>query len=399
LKQRSSPVGSGIAIIVAIGMTLPLSGCGAGEASADAPPRATATAVATTAPAPPPSSAPVASVEPPVVEPPKPPPDPCEAPVPGMACIAAGEFLRGVDEGNDNEKPQSKIDMDSYFMDVTEVTAGMHDACVAAKKCEFAHTIYPDMSRPNQPKTGASWYDATNYCKAVGKHLPTEAEWEKAARGTDGRLYPWGNDPATCDRSILMDKTGRGCGVRQKSGEPDKGRTWVVGSRPPNQYGLYDMSGNAWEWTADFYTPSWAACGAACQGKNPKGPCDGKFPCPRMGDRSVRGGSWFWPPSHATTVYRRHHIPTNNPYHHYGFRCAASLEEAKAIRANGGNPPWVAASPPYSPPVPGNDPALATHPFTPQPDTMPPSTSAKPPGAAPTATPAATATPKATPAP
>ena len=162
----------------------------------------------------------------------------------------------------------------------------------------------------------------------------------------------------------------------------------MVASRPPNQYGLYDMVGNAWEWVNDFYTPSWEACGAACLGKNPKGPCDGKYPCPRMGDRSVRGGSWFWPPSHATTVYRRHHIPTNNPYHHYGFRCAASLEEAKAIRANGGNPPWMPADPPYSPPVPGNDPAAAAHPIS---SAVASSTPAAPPAPTTTAAPTATA--------
>ena len=249
-----------------------------------------------------------------------------------MACIPAGDFLRGSVDGNKNEQPQATIWLDAFLMDITEVTVEAHDACVASGKCKPARTIYQDMSRPKQPKVGVRWYDAVEFCAAMNKHLPTEAEWEKAARGTDGRRYPWGDEPATCALAVIQDKTGRSCGVKQASANPEKGRTFEVATRPPNQYGLYDMAGNAWEWVHDFHSPSYAACGEACLGKNPKGPCGGVEPCPRHHDRVVRGGSWFWDASHATTTYRRHHVPSNNPYHHYGFRCAASLSEAEALR-------------------------------------------------------------------
>ena len=276
---------------------------------------------------------------------------PCDGPVAGMACIPAGDFIRGSKSGEKNEQPQSTIYVDAFFMDLTEVTNEMHNACVAAKKCKVVHTVYPDFDRPRQPKVGVRWYDAVDFCKAAGKHLPTEAEWEKAARGPDGRLYPWGDEPATCERAVIMDERGRSCGVPQKSSEPDKGRTFEVGTRPPNPYGLYDMSGNAWEWTNDYYSESWAACGEACQGKNPKGPCGGVSPCDKHEDRAVRGGSWFWKAPLASATYRRHHVPSNNPYHHYGFRCAASLEEAAALRDGKTAVPWGTPTPPSTPPA------------------------------------------------
>ncbi|MBK8259171.1 MAG: SUMF1/EgtB/PvdO family nonheme iron enzyme [Polyangiaceae bacterium] len=261
-----------------------------------------------------------------------PPPDPCEGKVVGMACIAGGEFLRGSVKGAANEQPQARIWVDSFLMDITEVTVEAYEGCVSAKKCKPAHTVYNDFSRPKQPKVGIRWYDAVDFCKAFGKHLPTEAEWEKAARGTDGRLYPWGDQVADCNLAVIKDARGRSCGVLKAGADPDKGRTFEVGSKPPNQYGLLDMSGNAWEWVADWYSPSYSACGDACLGKNPKGPCDGAEPCKGKGERVVRGGSWFWDASYATTTHRHHHYPSNNPYHHYGFRCAASLNEAKALR-------------------------------------------------------------------
>jgi formylglycine-generating enzyme required for sulfatase activity len=252
-----------------------------------------------------------------------------------MACIPGGPFLRGSTQGNPNEQPQATVTVDAFLMDVTEVTVEAHNACVAAHHCKPVNTVYPDFSRPKQPKVGVRWYDAVDFCKAMNKHLPTEAEWEKAARGTDGRLYPWGNEIATCELAVIKDKRGRSCGVPQKSNEPDKGRTFEVATRPPNQYGLYDMSGNAWEWVADWYSKSYAACGDACLGTNPKGPCGGAEPCAGHTERVVRGGSWFWEAPLATTTYRREHFPSNNPYHHYGFRCAASLAEAAAIREAG----------------------------------------------------------------
>jgi len=256
----------------------------------------------------------------------------CQTDVPGMACIPGGAFLRGSNAGPEHSTPQATIWLQTFYMDLYEVTVEAYDACVAAKKCKRARTIYNDFSRPRQPKVGVSWYDAVHYCEAQGKKLPTEAEWERAARGTDGRLYPWGDAVATCDEAIIMNSKGkRSCGVDKKGKRPDKGRTFEVGSRAPTLYGLYDMAGNSWEWVWDWYSKSYESCGDACQGINPLGPCDGEKRCRGHRRRVVRGGSWYWPASYATTIWRRSHVPSNDPYHHFGFRCAATASQASVL--------------------------------------------------------------------
>jgi formylglycine-generating enzyme required for sulfatase activity len=252
-----------------------------------------------------------------------------------MACIPGGPFLRGSDKGPAAARPASTVFVQTLYMDLNEVTVAEYRACMKSGKCPEAGPRYVDYDRPRQPITGVSWYDAVAYCKAQGKHLPTEAEWEKAARGTDGRLYSWGDAPITCARAVYMDKSGRSCGVKKaRGGHPEKGRPLEVGSRPPALYGLYDMIGNSWEWTADWFSDSWADCGAACAGVDPKGPCDGAAPCAGHRRKVVRGGSWYWPAEYNTTVYRRPHNPANQPeFHHFGFRCAASPAEAAAMVA------------------------------------------------------------------
>ena len=118
----------------------------------------------------------------------------CEQAAPtGMACIAAGSFTRGRDDGPTNERPAAKVQMSSYFMDTQEVTFAEYQACVRNRQCSPAKPIYSDFSRPRQPMVLVTWFQAKAYCAAQGKHLPTEAEWEKAARGSDGRRYPWGD--------------------------------------------------------------------------------------------------------------------------------------------------------------------------------------------------------------
>ena len=265
---------------------------------------------------------------------------PCAAAPDGMACIPGGPFLRGSDTGPAHSRPASQVTVSTFYMDLNEVTVAEYRACMKAGKCPEAGPRYVDYDRPRQPITGVSWHDAVAYCKAHGKHLPTEAEWEKAARGTDGRLYSWGDEPITCQRAVYMDKSGRSCGVQKKrGGHPEKGRPLEVGSRPAGLFGLFDMIGNSWEWTADWYSESWAACGAACLGTDPRGPCDGQDPCPGHRKKVVRGGAWYWPAGYNTTVYRRPHIPANQPeFHHFGFRCAASPQEAAALATKAGTP-------------------------------------------------------------
>jgi formylglycine-generating enzyme required for sulfatase activity len=91
------------------------------------------------------------------------------------------------------------------------------------------------------------------------------------------------------------------------------------------------MVGNSWEWVADWYARSYEECGEACQGIDPKGPCDGAEECPHHNWKIVRGGSWYWDATRQTGVFRRHHVPSNDPFHHFGFRCAATVEQAAAL--------------------------------------------------------------------
>lgn len=256
----------------------------------------------------------------------------CQTAPAGMACVPGGSFRRGSDDGPEDTRPAQDVWVQTFYMDTYEVTFADYQDCVRAHKCPRSRPHYRDFSRPRQPMVGVSWFDAVAYCEAMGKHLPTEAEWEKAARGTDGRLYPWGNEPATCELAVIKDETGRSCGVKKRGGRPNKGRTWEVGQKPPGIYGLYDMAGNSWEWVYDWYSKSYGKCGEACAGPDPRGPCDGAERCPGHRFRVVRGGSWYWDASYATTIYRRRHWPANEPYHHFGFRCAANPEEAEKLR-------------------------------------------------------------------
>ena len=251
----------------------------------------------------------------------------CAESVPaGMACVPGGWFIRGSDDGPADAGPASWVWLQTFLVDRYEVTVEAYERCVGQGRCPHQKTQYVDFSRPRQPKQGVSWFAAKTYCEVHGQRLPTEAEWEKAARGVDGRTWPWGEEPATCERAVVLGKSGRACGVRKRGRHPKKGRTWEVGQFPPTQFGLYDMAGNSWEWVQDWHSASWADCGDACAGPDPRGPCAGRSPCKGHRRRVVRGGSWYWSAEYARTFHRRAHVPANNPYHHFGFRCAADVD-------------------------------------------------------------------------
>jgi formylglycine-generating enzyme required for sulfatase activity len=258
---------------------------------------------------------------------------PCGSVPPDMACIAGGPFVRGSEDGPENARPAAQVHLQTFYMDVFEVTFAQYKACEKAGKCPRSGPRYTDFDHPNMPVQGVSWFEARTYCQAQGKSLPTEAQWEKAARGPDGALYSWGDEPVSCERAIIRDAAGRSCGRPKAKSKPEVGRPWDVGSRPAGAYGLHDMIGNSWEWVADWYTRSYEACGEPCAGVDPKGPCGGDDDCPGYGLKIVRGGSWYWDATRATGVYRRAHVPSNRPFHHFGFRCAASSEQAERITA------------------------------------------------------------------
>jgi len=268
-----------------------------------------------------------------------------------MACVPGGPFTRGVDHdkyrkcfqfdrvktGYSDAEPAATVEVSTFFMDRHEVTVADFNACKKAGVCrKHAGPHYKGMDDPKMPILAVTWYDAKQYCEWRGKRLPTEAEWEKAARGPRGDIYPWGNDVATCEHAIIREHGKTSCGRRKPIDKPTTGRPFAWGSRPAGHYGLYDMVGNAEEWVADWYSLNWRRCGKDCLGRDPKGPCGGADKCPGHKYKVVRGGSWFWPKCANTGYHRRPHVPRNRPLHHFGFRCAASLEQAHALAAKEG---------------------------------------------------------------
>ncbi len=234
-------------------------------------------------------------------------------PVP-MVTIPAGEFLMGNSEGKGraDEWPQRSVYLDEFAIDQVEVTNERYLAFVATTGHRSPPNPYgagPLSSAKGieqLPVVQATWYDAKAYCSWAKKRLPTEAEWEKAARGTDGRLFPWGNEPATSKRANF-----------DREWEEEK-TLYPVGSMSDGDspYGVKDLSGNAREWVQDWYDPEYYK---HAPDRNPQGP-DKKGVV-----RSIRGGSWHSPISDITTTARgRGGFALQT--HGTGFRCARGLE-------------------------------------------------------------------------
>jgi formylglycine-generating enzyme len=226
---------------------------------------------------------------------------------PEMIVIPAGEFLMGCATGAANEHPVHRVWLDGFALARTAVTnrlyrifgeeTGRH-APAGSSDARFNH--------PEQPVTSVSWFDAVDYCawlcERSGKpfRLPTEAEWECAARGgLEAQLYTWGDEsPQAQPRYAELWRTG-----------PER-----VGGRPPNGFGLYDLAENVHEWCADWYAADYYS---AAPLRNPPGPSKGVR-------RASRGGSW----RHQIKIARvaaRSSLPPAYQYNDYGFRCALSL--------------------------------------------------------------------------
>ena len=257
---------------------------------------------------------------------------PCATPPKGMACIPGGPAIVGSDDGPLAERPRRTVELSTFYMDIHEVTNADYQACVAAGGCapldipKLNEKIMVPFTGPSQPAAPLDWDRAQKFCTWAGKRLPTEWEWEKAARGDAGELYPWGNDAPTCDKAQYRECAPKGCKpYRGKAHEWDcvEHATKPVGSYPAGRFGLFDMSGNGYEWTSTW-AGAFPKCTINCTGRDPLGPCDGASPCKDGGGKRVlRGGSWYWPKTHIKGSWRRPEYPTSKT-HRLSARCAST---------------------------------------------------------------------------
>jgi formylglycine-generating enzyme required for sulfatase activity len=213
----------------------------------------------------------------------------------------------GSDDGDSDEQPVHTVYLDEYWIDRTEVTNGQYERCVSAGECTepkssssyTRDSYYGSSTYADYPMIYVDWNQAAAYCKWAGARLPTEAEWEKAARGMDGSRYPWGD---------TIDET-------RANYDSNIGDTTTVGSYPAgaSPYGALDMAGNVWEWVLDWYAEDYYS---QSTDRNPTGPDSGD-------GKALRGGSWYSSDSDARSAYRYWFNPSNwNVY--IGFRCAFS---------------------------------------------------------------------------
>ena len=218
-----------------------------------------------------------------------------------MRLVPAGEFTMG-SENYDHEKPIHTVYLDAFYMDIYEVTNALYKACEEAGGCTPPQDTsrYDDPKYENHPVVYVDWNQATAYCEWRGASLPTEAQWEKAARGTDGRTYPWG-EGIDCDKANYYS-----C----------KGDTTPVGNYESGKspYGIYDMAGNVWEWVNDWYDSEYYKSSPSA---NPLGPDSGQY-------RVLRGGSWGSADYDIPSADRFYYSPVNIRSF-VGFRCARSL--------------------------------------------------------------------------
>jgi formylglycine-generating enzyme required for sulfatase activity len=322
-------------VVLLLILGLGLAACGSGKGTGEsAPVTEEATAVFKT-PLPEATEAGVQPTNTPVAAPPTPTPQPTNTPAPThtpeptteagqptaptpspiapeapqvtdiMIEIPAGPFVMGQDDGDREDRPAHQVDLPAYEIDKFEVTNADFAAFVEATGYEsdgekLGKLYWLDSfkeGKENHPVVRVTWNDAVAYCEWAGKRLPTEAEWEKAARGTDGLRFPWGNDWDPSKANVK--KTGlRSTAVVGSFG---------VGASP---FGVEDMAGNVWEWTADWYQA---------------------YPGNSAGDRYygeqcrvTRGGGWFDDEPQATTFNRNCGVPDKTLNDDLGFRCARS---------------------------------------------------------------------------
>ncbi len=237
------------------------------------------------------------------------------------------DFLEGIsDEGFSDERPERQVYLDGFFMDITEVTNAQYRACVAKGACaDPQHTgsltregYYLDSDFDLFPVIFVSYHQAQSYCQWAGKRLPTEAQWEKAARGQKEFTYPWGDHRPDCTMSNFSkmiseyDETGEMVFSQTCFGDTVKVDQYPSYLSP---YGIYNMAGNVAEWVSDWYLEQYYDSGIYPDNlNNPQGPGDGKR-------RVYRGGGFANNMYLIRTAFRSHGLPGSS-FAHVGFRCA-----------------------------------------------------------------------------
>jgi len=235
-----------------------------------------------------------------------------------LVYVPEGEFMMGSDNNIYPEEPVHAVYLDAYWIDQTEVTNGMYRQCTLAGECAAPYSFNMDFKDGgyygfpqfnNYPVVFVNWDQANSYCQWAGRRLPTEAEWEKAARGTDERLYPWGNQTPNQSLANYV----YNINAATLPGTTQVGTYHPAGDSP---YGAYDMAGNVEEWVSDWFSYTYYS---ESPYKNPTGPASGDDL------RSTRGGSWRgdeWSIFSYTRPYTNPDDSTTN----IGFRCAVSAE-------------------------------------------------------------------------
>lgn len=231
-----------------------------------------------------------------------------------MVLVPAGEFLMGSNYGGVEEQPEHTVFLSAFYIDLYEVTNARYARCVKDGACDLPNksssatrpSYYGNAAFDDYPVIMVTWTKAQQYCNWRGASLPTEAQWEKAARGSDGRIFPWASETADCSLANFWNN------------EPGCQRdTTQVGSYPEGAsiFGLFDMAGNVWEWVADYFDPNYYASSPT---NNPSGPEQGGY-------RVVRGGSFSGGMGQIRVSTRGRNLP-NNGYNYVGFRCASPVE-------------------------------------------------------------------------